>query len=63
MCKFFCCRLVTENSQLDFRVYNKAKIFDDVMIGQKVVRLAHLFNKENGGNCKNNNNFFETSIF
>lgn len=44
---------VTENSQLDFRLYSKSKIFDDILIGQKTLRFAHIFNKNCGGKMNN----------
>jgi Ca2+-dependent lipid-binding protein len=44
---------VTDSSNLEFEVYCKAKIFDDVLFGSKKVKISHWVKKESeNGVCK-----------
>lgn len=44
---------VTESSVIEFRVVNKAKVFDDSTVGSKSVKISHWLKKESdNGKCK-----------
>lgn len=44
---------VNESSVLEFRVVNKAKVFDDSLLGSKTVKLSHWIKKESSnGKCE-----------
>ncbi|VDK47380.1 unnamed protein product [Anisakis simplex] len=40
---------VNESSLLDFRVFNKSKVFEDSLIGQKTLKLSNAIRKESDG--------------
>lgn len=43
---------VSESSVLEFAVLNKAKLFEDTMLGRKSVKLSHWIKKESeNGKC------------
>lgn len=49
-----------ESSVLEFRVFGKSKLFEDSLIGQKILKISHAIKKESdNGKCKHTMTFLQ----